>query len=276
MKLVIQGYRGCFHEEAASEFFKDDLEIVEARSFEVLARTLENDLSIDYGIMAVENSIAGSILQNYRILREFKFRIVGELFMAIHLQLMARKGVNMDKITEIHSHPMAIYQSLDFLSEFPNIKIVETEDTAGSAKYISEQNAKHIGAIASRSAASIYELEILGENIESSKTNYTRFLVIQNSRRALESDIFNKASIYFTVPHEAGSLLKCLSILDELGINMTKLQSYPLQGRLDKYYFYLDLEFENQMIYEQAVKQLNAVTEELEVLGVYRSGEYVH
>lgn len=274
MKIVIQGVRGCFHEEAAQHFFEKGFEVVEALSFDILARKLENDPSIDFAIMAIENSIAGSILQNYRILRDYKFRIIGELSMSIHLYVMGHKGESLTTVNELRSHPMAIYQSLDFLSNHPHLKVVETDDTALSAKIIADENLTHCVALASKSAAKIYDLEIFQERVESSNSNYTRFIILQNSRKPLSIADFNKASIYFMVAHESGSLLKCLQILYDLNINISKLQSYPVHGRLDKYYFYLDLEFGNTKQYEQAITELNVVTEEIEVLGVYKRGEY--
>lgn len=274
MKIAIQGIRGCFHEEAARHYFDHEYEVEESSSFEILAQKLHSDPEVEFAIMAIENSIAGSILQNYRILREYKFRIIGELYMAIHLQLMMKKDQTIDGITEIHSHPMAIYQSLEFLKQFPCIKIIESNDTALSAKLVSESKSKHIAAVASKTAAELYGLKISHQNIESSTSNYTRFIILQKSHKQVPVGDFNKATIYFTVKHESGSLLKCLQVIHQNFVNISKLQSYPVQGKLDRYYFYLDLEFDSNSQYESCIVELDQVTDELEVLGVYQKGEY--
>ena len=274
MKIAIQGVRGCFHEEAARHYFDHDYKVEESSSFEILAQKLQSDSEVKYAIMAIENSIAGSILQNYRIIREYKFRIIGELYMAIHLQLMMNKGRTLKEITEVHSHPMAIYQSLDFLKQFPKIKIIESNDTALSAKIVFETKSSHIAAIASRTAADLYGLDISHQNIESSTSNYTRFIILQKSHEHIPEGDFNKASIYFTVKHESGSLLKCLEVIHRNFLNISKLQSFPVQGKLDTYYFYLDLEFNSNRQYERCIVELDQVTNELEVLGVYNKGEY--
>jgi len=275
MKVVVQGFKGCFHQEAAEHYFKSDLEIVETISFDDLAKKFNADQSIDYAIMAIENSIAGSILQNYRILREYRFRILGEINMAIHHNLMVLPGSRIDDIQEICSHPMALNQCLDFLSDFERVRLVESEDTALSAKRIRDGQLEQVAAIASKSAAELYELEIIAESIETSKVNYTRFFILQRDLDQIPEGSFNKASIYCRVGDEPGSLLKTLEVLREFNVNLSKLQSFPVLGKLSEYYFHMDLEFFDLSQYEKVIKALNDVTIELEVLGLYNKGKVV-
>lgn len=275
MKVIVQGYRGCFHQEAAESYFDDQLEIVESLSFIEQANKFIDDTSIDFAAMAIENSIAGSILQNYRILRERRFRIIGEIYLAIHHNFMVLPGASIDQLTEVTSHPMAINQCLDFLSQYPNLRLIESEDTALSAKRISEGGLKSTAAIASKSAAKLYGLEILDASIQSSAVNYTRFFILQRDQDELPSGDFNKASIYCRVSHQPGSLMTVLKVLRDFNVNLSKLQSFPVLGKINEYYFYLDLEFFNLLQYESVIQELNDATTELEVLGLYRKGKIV-
>ncbi len=269
-KLVVQGFPGSFHDEAARQYFgSKHIEIVPAESFDVLARTLEEDLSINYGVMAIENSIAGSILQNYRILRERNFWISGETYLRISHQLMGLKGQKMEDIHTIESHPMAIYQCQEFLRRHPNIKVAESEDTALSAAYIAQKKRQGVAAIASETAASEYDLDILESNIETSKVNYTRFIVISREGEYTSLGNANKASIYLRVPHKNGSLLKVLHHIDDHDINISKLQSFPVVGEMNNYYFHLDLEFDHIHQYENCIEEVRKVSIGLEELGIY-------
>jgi len=277
-KIIIQGYPGCFHEEAAQKYFRrDDLNTVASDSFDELADRLTKEGDEHLAIMAIENSIAGSILQNYRILREHNFRVIGEVFLRIKHNLMAIPGVSIEDLKQVSSHPMAINQCLEYFSEYPNIKLVKSEDTALSAKRVSEQAKTTRGAIASKAAAKIYGLNILAESIETSKINYTRFFILQNGKHPNPQGIFNKASIYFRVADKPGCLLKAMQIIAEHDTNISKLQSYPVLGKINEYYFYLDLEFNDVNHYEAIMKQLAAVTSELTELGVYnKASVYDH
>ncbi len=269
-RILIQGFLGCFHQEAAEKYFSDtDLQIIPAESFLQLADELKNNLDVDFAMMAIENNIAGSIVQNYKILREYRFRIIGEIYLPIHHNLMCLPGQAMSNISEVHSHPMALNQCLAFLSKYPQIKMVESKDTALSALQIREKNLKGIAAIASLSASELYNLDILERNIETSPNNYTRFFALQRDGLEIPEGKFNKASIYLTTDHAKGSLLRVLEVIYDNNINLTKLQSYPVEGQRDAYYFYLDLDFKKPIDYERTIELLKGVTLELEVLGVY-------
>jgi prephenate dehydratase len=268
-RVIIQGELGCYHEEAAVKYFGENgQEFVPAHSFPVLATLLDENPFDRMAIMAIENSIAGSLLQNYRILREHEFRVVGEVYLRIKHNLMALPGQLLSEIKEVHSHPMALYQCLSYLDD-KGLKMVESEDTALSAKRISETKQRGLAAIASRRAALIYGLEILDEGIETSKVNYTRFFIIQSKERPFIQGSSNKASIYLRVVDGRGKLLKVLEAIDRHHINLSKLQSYPVLGELSRYYFHLDLEYDDMAQFEDCVSELRTCTESLEVLGTY-------
>lgn len=272
-KIIIQGALGCFHEEAALKYFgRKSQEFIPSDSFAQLAHTLKNRSSEAVAIMAIENSIAGTILQNYRILREYQFNVVGEVYLRIRHNLMALPGQAKSDITEVHSHPMALNQCLHYLSD-KKMKMVESNDTALSAKRIREQHLLGQAAIASMRAAEIYDLEILDEGIETSKINYTRFFILNGAEHTIEKVPFNKASIYLTVVDAKGRLLSVLEVISHHEINMTKLQSYPILGELKKYYFHLDLEFDEEKQFYDGMKALKSVTESLEILGMYQKAE---
>ncbi len=246
------------------------MEAVHAEGFEKLAHLVRKDNDIHYGIMAIENSIAGSILQNYRILRENNFWITGEVFMRIKHNLLALPGQKIEDIKEVSSHPMAINQCLAFLKSYPDIKLIETIDTALSAQQIRDENAIGRAAIASETAAELYDLEIIKEGIETSDVNYTRFFIV--SRESEYSSIGNadKASIYLRVPDKSGSLLKVLEAIAAQNINISKLQSYPVLNEISQYYFHLDLEFEHFTQYEAVIEELKGLTTALDELGIYK------
>jgi len=271
-RIIIQGIEGCFHQEAAQKFFNTpEVDTVPADSFDELADILQRHEADHMAIMAIENSIAGSLLQNYRILREREFSVVGEVYLRIKHNLMAIAGQSIADIREVSSHPMAINQCLEYFVQYPEIKLVKSEDTALAARQISVKAALGIGAIASESAAQIYGLDILGKGIETSKENYTRFFIIQGKNQKCEFDpLYNKASIYIRVQDRPGCLLKAMDIIAEHHINISKLQSYPVLGVLNEYYFYLDLEFAEAGQYEAVMELLPAVTSQLRELGTYQ------
>jgi len=269
-KIVIQGVEGCFHQEAAVQYFGAvEMDFVCANDFESLASTVASNPKSHLGIMAIENSIAGTILQNYRILREYQLRIVGEIFLKIQHNLMCLPGQTIDQITEVWSHPMALNQCLNFLKKYPHLKKVETKDTALCAKQITESQLDRVACIASKTAAELYGLNILSSGIESEQYNYTRFFIIQDNTIPIPAGNFNKASIYIRVMNKPGSLYEVLRIMRELEINLSKLQSYPVPGKVGAYYFHLDLEFKEKKNYTDCIQQLEVATELLEVLGVY-------
>ena len=268
--IAIQGYRGCFHQEAAAKYFNsNELTVLECDTFNKLGEAISDEVA-PIGIMAIENSIAGSILQNYRILRENNFTIVGEVFLRIVHNLMALPGDNIASIKEASSHPMAIKQCLHFFKQHPHIKLVESIDTALSAKVVSENKLKGFAAIASKTAAQLYDLEILNESIETSKINYTRFFIIQKNEGIINHDEVNKASIYLRVLDKPGCLLKVLKIIEDQNTNISKLQSYPVLGKVSEYFFHLDLEFVQYDQYKNIMDKLQDVTMELKELGSYK------
>ena len=271
IKIVVQGYPGCFHEEAARKFFgKNRMVAVAAETFEKLAHLVKEDNDIHYGIMAIENSIAGSILQNYRILRENKFWVTGEVFLRIKHNFMALPGQKLEDINEVASHPMALNQCLDFLNKIEHLKLTETADTALSAKQIRESNTLRKAAIGSEAAANLYNLEILKGGIETSKMNYTRFFIISKESEFSSIGNADKASIYLRVPDESGCLLKVLNVIADENINISKLQSYPVLNEINQYYFHLDLEFDHLTQYENVIDELKGITIALDELGIYK------
>ena len=270
-KLVVQGYPGSFHDEVARNYFGNNhVEIVPAKSFSELADMLDEDHSINYGVMAIENSIAGSILQNYKYLREHNFWICGESYLRISHQLMALPGQSLSDIHAAESHPMAIYQCREFFKANRQIQLTESVDTALSAKKIAENGLSGVAAIGSKLAAELYGLEVVAPNIETSKVNYTRFVVISRQAEYNSLGNANKASIYLRVPHKHGSLLKVLQVLADHEINISKLQSFPVLGEINTYYFHLDLDFENIDQYEKGILELKKVSSGFEELGIYK------
>lgn len=272
-RVIVQGISGCFHEEAAIKYYEEQpLDFVAATTFEDLARQLTDSDEECSALMAIENSIAGSLLQNYRILRENNLQVIGEVFLRIKHNLMALPGTALEDIREVRSHPMALYQCAKFLRRFPEMKILETEDTALSARHIAQTKLQGVAAIASQRAAEIHGLEILEEGIEASSLNYTRFFVVRKARKTSPgiTDAVNKASIYVRIHDEAGRLLRILQKIHAHGINMSKLQSYPVLGEMQQHYFHLDLEFDD---YDQYVRLLGQLSDETIItheLGIYQ------
>ena len=226
------------------------------------------------GMTAIENTIAGSLLHNYELLRESGATVVGEHKLHIEHCICCLPDDDWSTVTEVHSHPVALAQCNAFLSNHPDIKAVEAEDTAGSAEYIAKYNCKGWAAICNASAAEMYGLKILQDQIQDNKHNFTRFLVVSNPNKAdflrpLEKA--NKASIVFHVAHEEGSLSKVLTILSFYGINLTKIQSLPVIGCEWEYLFYVDLTFDNLTRYRQSIDAIIPLTRSLKILGEYEA-----
>lgn len=221
--------------------------------------------------MAIENSIAGSILPNYNLLQQSKLKVVGEVYLQIKQQLLANPGVQLQDIKEVHSHPMAILQCMDYLEKY-DWKLIETEDTALSAKQVHQRKSKHVAAIASKLAAELFELQVLTPNIHTMKNNYTRFLILQREDMANEVMNANKASVNFHTDHSRGSLARVLTTISEGGINLSKLQSFPIPGSDFKYNFHADMEFDSREQFEAVVSILKTQTQALNIYGVYRNG----
>lgn len=268
MKVSIQGFEGSFHQIAARQFFGKKVEVTPCATFrEVIELTRKG--STDAGVMAIENSIAGSILPNYNLLHKSGLSIIGEVYLPIRQHLLVNPGVRIEDIREVHSHHMAIQQCLDYLLQY-NWKLVETEDTALSAKHIHQHKNRHTAAIAGKLAAELFDLQILAENIHTEKHNYTRFLVLK--RKAEEIENADKASISFLTDHSRGSLARVLTRIADGGINLSKLQSFPIPGTNWKYNFHADMEFESREQFEEVISAIGPVTAEIRVYGIYKNG----
>ncbi|MBK9151260.1 MAG: hypothetical protein IPM26_09750 [Saprospiraceae bacterium] len=272
LKIAIQGYPGSFHDEAAHLYWQDRaFEIVPADSFDILGRLVASG-EVDAGIMAIENSIAGTILQNYRILREHKLWVSGEIYLRIRHHLLANIGASTENILEVESHPMAINQCRRFLDKFPHWKIIESDDTALSARRLKESGETTKACIAGRSAADLYQLNCLAESIETHPTNYTRFFTVQN-QRIMQPDKADKASVYVRIPDKKGQLLQVLALIHRYDINMSKLQSFPITGSFREYYFHLDLEFDQMERYLALKSDLSSMDFAFEELGLYQRAD---
>jgi prephenate dehydratase len=228
----------------------------------------------DGGIMAIENSIAGSILPNYNLLQKSNLKVVGEIYLQIRQNLMVNPGVRLEDIREVHSHPMAIQQCLEYLDNF-NWKLIETEDTALSAKLLHQHHNRHAAAIASRLAAELFNLHVIAPNIHTMKNNYTRFLVLQREDMAKVENGSNKASVNFHTDHSRGSLARVLTRIADGGINLSKLQSFPIPGSDWQYSFHADMEFETIEQFDQVLDQIKPITAALKVYGIYKKGRVV-
>ncbi len=278
-RVAIQGVSGANHEIAAREFFRDyDVEVVPCLTFEELFRRVreEDDL---YGICAIENTLVGSIQANYTLLKDSGLEVLGEYKLRIKHNLMALPGVRMEDIREVHSHPMALAQCKAFFKDYPQIRLIESEDTALSAKEVAECGARDVAAIAPEIAAGLYGLEIIRRSIETNKKNFTRFLVVNESGvfdrdELLAQNRIDRASIVFSLPQagEVGSLSKVLTVLAFYGINLTKIQSNPVVGHEWEYIFYVDLSFHNYTRFVQAVSAVRPLCSQLRILGEYETG----
>lgn len=271
-KIAIQGFEGCFHQQAARNFFGKKIEVLPCSTFKEVINSAESDKNCSGAVMAIENSIAGSILPNYNLLKKSKLSIIGEIYLKIDQHLMVNSNVNLEDIREVHSHPMALQQCYDFLEKY-NWKLVETEDTALSARHVHQHRSKHIAAIAGKLAAELYQLKIIAPTIQSEKNNLTRFLVLQNSQEAEVVENANKASVNFQTDHTKGSLAKVLNIIAKEGINLSKLQSFPIPGSNFKYSFHADLEFENLKKFDTVLEKIKSQTMALKVFGIYKNGK---
>lgn len=273
LKVTIQGVAGCFHDAAAREYFAGhNVETLPFDTFQQMFDALASDASL-VGIVAIENTIAGSLLQNHEMLRQSPLRIIGEYKMRISHVLAALPGESIDSLSEVNSHPMALMQCEQYLRRHPNLKMIERFDTAGSARDISEQHLTGHAAVCGEYAAELYGLDILEKGIETNRRNFTRFLIIADPLLAAEigpreSEI-DKASIVFTLPHTGGALSKILTVLSFYDMNLTKIQSMPIIGREWEYRFYVDLTFESLVRYHQAIEAVRPLAGDLTILGEY-------
>ncbi|WP_277465108.1 prephenate dehydratase [Parabacteroides sp. PF5-6] len=275
-KVAIQGIAGSYHDIASHNYFEgEEIEIVGCNSFKEVIATIRKDPAT-LGLMAIENTIAGSLLQNHELIRLSGLRVIGEYKLRIAHSLVALPGTTIHEIEEVNSHPIALMQCADFLDTLPHVKLVEKEDTAMSARWIAQNKLKGHAAICGKAAAEIYQMEVLAEGIETNKRNFTRFLALAD--RWTAEDLFhqeeiNKASLVFALPHTAGSLSKVLSILSFYDMNLSKIQSLPIVGREWEYLFYIDLTFTDFTRYKQALDAIRPLTKDFNILGEYAEGK---
>ncbi|CEN33931.1 prephenate dehydratase [Capnocytophaga cynodegmi] len=269
-KIAIQGIKGSFHYQAAQEYFGNQITIMECDSFDKVAQSLLKN-EADLGVMAIENSIAGSILPNYALIDRLKLNIIGEHYIDIQQNLMALSGQDLNDLKEVHSHPMALLQCKQFFENYPHIKLVEDTDTASTAQRIHQKQLLGIGAIGSKSAAELYNLNIIRHSIQTMKINATRFVILTTKEEKIDRNQVNKASLKFQVHHKRGSLATVLNVISDCRINMTKIQSLPVIETPWKYAFFVDIVFENYEDFEKAEKLLSIMAEDFKVLGVYKN-----
>ena len=269
-KIAIQGIKGSFHHQVVKEYFSENVEIDECLSFEELIDSLLSGKS-DQAVMAIENSIAGPIIPNYALIDKNNLHIIGEHYLNISQNLMALKGQKIEDIKEVHSHPMAILQCMDFLKQYPNIKLVEDKDTAETARRIQEKQLTGIGAIASKTASEMYDLDIIAPAIQTIKNNMTRFVIIKKQNSFLSENEINRASIKFELDHKRGSLAAVLNVMSDCKLNLTKIQSLPKIETPWKYSFFVDVTFEKYEDFAKAKSLLNIMAEYLKVLGEYKN-----
>ncbi|NOS56865.1 MAG: prephenate dehydratase [Cyclobacteriaceae bacterium] len=270
LKVAIQGIATSFHEVAAQTYFGDSIESVECLSFHALCESLKKEES-DFAVMAIENSIAGSILPNYFLLQEYHFSIIGEVYLPIHMHLLVLPGVTLNDVKCIESHPMAIRQCNDFLFRLKNVEIRESDDTAVSARKVKENKLTNTAAIANEHAAKKFGLQILEKRIETNKKNFTRFLILAKGRQTAHDS--NKASLCFEVANEVGSLAETLMTLKNNLINLTKIQSIPIVGRPSEYSIHIDVEWKKRKNYDTALQEILRQVRNLNVLGEYKSAK---
>ena len=275
-RIAIQGTLGSYHDIAAHKYFEgEEIELICCATFEDVFAAVKKD-SKTIGMLAIENTIAGSVLRNNELLRQSGTQIIGEYKLRISHSFVCLPDEDWNDLTEVNSHPIALMQCTDFLDTLPNAKVVEKEDTAMSARWIAENNLEGHAAICGKLAAQIYKMEILAEGIETNKRNFTRFLAIADRWTAedlLEKSDINKSSLVFALPHTSGSLSKVLSILSFYDMNLSKIQSLPIIGREWEYLFYIDLTFTDYTRYRQALDAITPLTKDLKILGEYAEGK---
>ena len=271
-KIAIQGIKGSFHHQVAQQYFEQIDGLDECMSFDDLVKSLINNRS-QKGVMALENSIAGSIIPNYALIDRNNLHIIGEHYLDIHMNLMVLKGQKIEDIKEVHSHPIALLQCAVFFSQYPHIKLVESGDTAETARRIQEQQLKGIGAVAAPIAADLYDLEILAAGIHTVQSNKTRFVIVKTTNKEWPKETINKASIKFELDDTPGSLATVLNVMNNCKLNLTKIQSMPIIDRPFQYSFFVDVIFEKYKHYEKAKNILALMTTHFKVLGEYKRGE---
>lgn len=270
-RIAIQGIAGSFHEDAARQYFKnEEIEIVECRSFTRVCEMVDND-EVDLAVMAIENSIAGSLLQNYSLIKDYHLHVIGETYVHIKMNLMALEGVKLSDIETIYSHPVAIHQCIEYIEKYlPNAQIIENQDTAMSGKIVQENQLKNAAAIGNLRTAELYNLKVLDKGIETNKRNYTRFWVLD--KRSNPNHETNKASIALEVGNYSGSLAQVLNIFTENNLNLNMIQSIPIVGKPSEYTIHIDVEYDEVEYYEKAIHQILKCVSSLSVIGEYQKG----
>lgn len=271
-KVAIQGIEGSFHHQVAREYFGNEVLVDECMSFQAVVKSLIDKVS-GKAVMAIENSIAGSILPNYALIDENNLRVAGEHYIPITMNLMAVKGQKIEDIKKVHSHPMALLQCKEFFKNYPHIKLIEDVDTASVAKRIAEKGSLHSAAVASKAAAELFGLEIIAEGIHTIKSNTTRFLILTSEEEKNKNQaLSDKASFKFVMESKQGSLVSALNILRDYDLDMTKIQSVPVIEMPWKYAFFIDVVFDELKKFNRAMEILEVMTEELKILGTYKNG----
>ncbi len=270
LKIAIQGIQGSNHHQVAKDYYGEQIELVECLSFDALVDQLLNGTA-DKGIMAIENSIAGSIIPNYNLIYHNGLHIIGEHYLNIHHHMMVLNGQSIDDISEVRSHPMALLQCKEFFRQYPHIKLVEDVDTAETAKQIQEQQLKRVAAIAPNVAAELYGLNIVAKDIQTIKNNATRFIIVKTKNKELPKEEINKASVRFITDHKRGSLAAMLNVMSDCNLNLTKIQSLPIIESPWKYAFFVDVTFDGYANFEKAKALLGIMSEDFKVLGEYKN-----
>ncbi len=269
--MAIQGYEGSFHQQAAHYFFDKNVTVECCDTFKEVIKAAKNSKRTDGCLMAIENSIAGSILPNYNLLQASNLQVVGEIYMQINQNLLVNHDVTLEDIREVHSHTMALQQCYEYLDRH-KWKLVESDDTALSARHIAQYKSRHIAAVASTLAAEIYGLKVIAPKIQTLKNNYTRFLVLQRPEDVNLPQTGNKASINFQTIHKNGTLARVLGVIAIHKVNLSKLQSFPIPGSEFKYQFHADMEFDNIKTFERVMEKLKPLTEDIKIYGIYNKG----
>tara|TARA_R110000765_G_scaffold221323_1_gene325240 strand:+ start:112 stop:939 length:828 start_codon:yes stop_codon:yes gene_type:complete len=270
LKIAIQGIKGSNHHQVAKDCFGDDIELVECLSFDALVDKLLSK-EADQGVMAIENSIAGSIIPNYALVNNNDLHIIGEYYLNIHHNLMVLKGQKIEDITEVSSHPMALLQCKEYFRQYPHVRLVEDVDTAETAKRIQEQKLKHVAAIAPNVAAELYGLDIVANDIQTIKNNATRFIIVKTKNNVLPEAEITKASLRFITDHKRGSLAAVLNVMSDCRLNLTKIQSLPVIETPWKYAFFVDVTFTEYKDFVKAKSLLDIMAEDFKVLGEYKN-----
>ena len=269
-KVAIQGIKGSFHHQVALGYYHQEIDVDECMSFEELVDSLLSGQS-NQAVMALENSIAGSIIPNYALIDKNNLHIIGEYYMDIHQNFMALNGQKIEGISEVHSHPMALLQCMEFLKKYPHIKLVEDKDTAETARRIHQQQLKGIAAIASKTASEMYDLEIIAPEIQTINNNMTRFVILNKANSFVPKQEINKASLKFELDHKRGSLAAILNVMSDCKLSLTKIQSLPKIETPWKYSFFVDVTFDAYEDYSKAKSVVAIMAEYFKVLGEYKN-----